>query len=113
MPANPSAYRSELNLIEPSKGLFKSSVDVDTLHEMEQMIAGKPPNATDGFSGLKSPEWPERHPAQIDRKLADKGGELYKEHCQECHRPPVSNKAAFFNFETRSRGGPTRSASRS
>ena len=90
---------SELNLTDPSKGLFKSSVDVDTLHEMEQMIAGKPPNAKDGFSGLKSPKWPEDILPKIDRKLAEKGGELYKEHCQECHRPPVSNKAAFFNFE--------------
>jgi hypothetical protein len=66
---------------------------------MEQMIAGKPPNATDGFSGLKSPEWPEDILPRIDSKLAEKGGELYREHCQECHRPPVSNKAAFFNFE--------------
>jgi len=90
---------SELNLTEPSKGLFKSSVNVDTLHEMEQMIAGKAPNARDGFSGLRSPEWPENILPKIDPKLAEKGGELYKEHCQECHRPPVSNKAAFFNFE--------------
>ena len=90
---------SELNLTDPSRDLFKSSVDVDTLHAMEQMVAGKAPNAKDGFSGLKSPEWPEHILPKIDRKLAEKGGELYKEHCQECHRPPVSNKAAFFNFE--------------
>jgi len=90
---------SELNLTEPAKGLFKSSVDVDALHKMEQMIAGDPPSVEKGFSGLKSPEWPENILPKIDRPLAARGGELYKEHCQECHRPPVSNKAAFFNFE--------------
>jgi hypothetical protein len=92
---------SELNLTEPAKGLYKSSVDVDTLHAMEQMIAGKAPNAKDGFSGLKSPEWPENILPRIDRPLAEKGGELYKEFCQECHRPPVSNKAAFFDFDNK------------
>src|SRR6478752_1476276 len=91
---------SELNLTDPSKGLYKSSVDVDKLHEMEQMIAGKAPTK-DGFSGLLSPKWPEDMLGKIDRKLADEGHELYKVHCQECHRPPVSDKVAFFNFEDR------------
>ena len=91
---------AELNLTEPSKGLYKSSVDVDTLHAMEQMIAGKAPNAKDGFSGLKSPEWPENILPKIDRTLAEKGGELYKEHCQECHRPPVTNKARRSSIST-------------
>jgi mono/diheme cytochrome c family protein len=89
---------SELNLTDPSKGLFKSSVDIDALHKMEQMIAGDPPSAKDGFSGLKSPEWPEHILPKIDKPLAARGGELYKEHCQGCHRPPVSDKAAFFDF---------------
>ena len=91
---------AEINLTQPSKGLFKSSVDVDKLHEMEQMIAGKAPTK-DGFSGLLSPKWPEDLLGKIDRKLADEGHELYKVHCQECHRPPVSDKVAFFNFEDR------------
>src|SRR5436190_12528999 len=105
---------SELNLIEPSKGLFKSSVDVKTLHKMEQMIAGNPPNAKDGFSGLKSPEWPEDILGKIDWTQASKGAKLYEDHCQECHRPPVtkfeppvsnqprppaSPNPAYFNFE--------------
>ena len=99
---------AELNLTDPSKGLFKSSVDVDTLHEMEQMIAGKPPSAKDGFSGLRSPRWPEEILPKIDWTLASKGAKLYEDHCQECHRPPVTSKATanrrhrpqcFFNFE--------------
>ena len=50
---------AELNLTEPSKGLYKSSVDVDVLFKMEQMIKGDTqPNAKTGFPGLRSPKWP-------------------------------------------------------
>ncbi|MBR1213595.1 di-heme-cytochrome C peroxidase [Bradyrhizobium sp. JYMT SZCCT0180] len=91
---------AELNLLDPSKGLFKSSVDIDRLNEMEQMIAGDPPSLEKGFSGLKSPRWPSDILPAIDEKLAAQGGELYKVHCQECHRPPVSTKA-FFDFNNK------------
>ena len=92
---------AELNLTDPSKGLYKSSVDVKSLDEMEQMIKGdKPPNAKDGFSGLKSPKWPDDILPPIDQKLADKGAELYKTHCQECHRPPVTSEA-FYDFNNK------------
>jgi len=91
---------AELNLLDPSKGLFKSSVDIDKLNEMEQMIAGDPPSLEKGFSGLKSPRWPSDVLPAIDEKLAAQGGELYKVHCQECHRPPVSTKA-FFDFNNK------------
>ena len=92
---------AELNLTDPSKGLYKSSVDVKSLDEMEQMIKGdKPPNAKDSFSGLKSPKWPSDILPPIDQKLADKGAELYKTHCQECHRPPVTSEA-FYDFNNK------------
>ena len=92
---------AELNLTDPSKGLYKSSVDVKSLFEMEQMIKGDtPPNAKDGFSGLRSPKWPNDILPPIDQKLADKGAELYKTHCQECHRPPVSSEA-FYDFNNK------------
>ena len=67
---------------------------------MEQMIAGDPPSLEEGFSGLKSPRWPSDILPAIDEKLAAQGGELYKVHCQECHRPPVSTKA-FFDFNNK------------
>jgi hypothetical protein len=68
---------AELNLTDPSKGLYKSSVDVKSLDEMEQMIKGdKPPNAKDKFSGLKSPKWPSDILPPIDQKLADKGADF-------------------------------------
>jgi hypothetical protein len=92
---------AELNLIDPSKGLYKSSVDVKSLFEMEQMIKGDTqPTAKDGFPGLRSPKWPNDILPPIDQKLADKGAELYKTHCQECHRPPVSS-AAFWDFNNK------------
>jgi mono/diheme cytochrome c family protein len=91
---------SELNLTDPAKGLFKSSVNVDILHDMEQMIAGNPPSAEKGFSGLKSPKWPSDILPAIDEKLAAQGAELYKTTCQPCHRPPVSSPA-FFDFSNK------------
>jgi mono/diheme cytochrome c family protein len=89
---------AELNLTDPSKGLYKSSVNVETLFEIEQMIKGDTqPNAKDGFPGLRSPKWPNDILPPIDQKLAAQGAELYKTHCQECHRPPLSS-AAFWDF---------------
>ena len=65
---------AELNLIDPSKGLYKSSVNVESLFEMEQMIKGDTqPNAKDGFPGLKSPKWPSDILPPIDQKLAAQG----------------------------------------
>ena len=92
---------AELNLTDPSKDLYKSSVDIKSLDEMEQMIKGNnPPNAKDGFSGLKSPKWPGDILPPVDQKLAAQGAELYKTHCQECHRPPVTNEA-FYDFNNK------------
>ena len=92
---------AELNLTDPSKELYQSSVNIKSLDDMEQMIKGNnPPNATDGFSGLKSPKWPGDILPPIDQKLAAQGAELYKTHCQECHRPPVTS-AAFYDFNNK------------
>lgn len=92
---------AELNLIDPSKDLYKSSVNIKSLDEMEQMIKGNnPPNAKDGFAGLKSPKWPGDILPPIDQKLAAQGAELYKTHCQECHRPPVTSEA-FYDFNNK------------
>jgi RoxA-like, cytochrome c-like len=90
---------AELNLTDPSKRLYKSSVQVDTLHEIENMIRGEVPTAENGFSGLKSPKWPSELP-RIDQPLADKGAELYNIHCVGCHRPPVTS-AKFFDFNNK------------
>ena len=91
---------AELNLTDPSKGLFRSSIPIEHLHAMEQMIAGDPPSPDKGFSGLTSPKWPSDILPPIDQKLVAQGGELYKTICQECHRPPVGNKE-FFDFNNK------------
>jgi hypothetical protein len=47
--------------------LFASGVQVETLFEMERMLAGKPPDAVRGFNGLTSPKWPGEILPAIDR----------------------------------------------
>jgi len=92
---------AELNLTDPSKGLYKSSVDVKSLDAMEQMIKGdRPPSATNKFAGLQSPKWPADILPPINQALASRGAELYKTHCQECHRPPLSSEA-FYDFNNK------------
>ena len=59
-----------INLLSDEKGLYASGVEVQTLFEMEQMLAGKQPDASNGFTGLKSPKW---LLGKIDRDLAAKG----------------------------------------
>ncbi len=91
-----------LNLINPNKPLYDSSVEVKTLYEMELLIAGKQPDANCGFTvptpptasgctGLKSPKWPAGVFPPINTALAEKGAELYKKICQDCHLAPVTS----------------------
>ena len=90
---------SELDLTDRSKGLLKSSVNVQSLYDMEEIVRGKnPPNPKDGFSGLQSPKWPADILPPIDQALAAKGAELYKDRCQGCHRPPITSEA-FYDFD--------------
>jgi hypothetical protein len=65
-------------------------VNIENLFKMEQMIAGPGPSEKVGFSGLASPRWPEDILPKIDWTLAGTGAKLYEEHCQECHRPPLT-----------------------
>jgi hypothetical protein len=86
---------AELNLTSDKKPLFASSVQVQTLYEMEQMIMGNQPTAEAGFSGLVSPKWPKDILPAIDDKLAAEGRELYATHCKDCHLAPVGTKEFF------------------
>ena len=81
-----------INLTDPKRGLFASGIEVKTLFEMEQLLAGRQPDASSGFSGLKSPKWPENILGKIDMDLAAKGAVLYRQICQGCHMPPVTSK---------------------
>ena len=98
--------RAEVNLTGGKDELFTSSVQVQNLYEIEQLLAGKPPDAASGFSGLNSPKWPADILPPVDSALAAKGASLYKEMCQGCHMPPVTDP----EFWTSSRWLPPNSA---
>ncbi|QPF85442.1 hypothetical protein IC762_03670 [Bradyrhizobium genosp. L] len=84
---------AELNLLDPSRDLFRSSSRIDVLYEMERMIAGDAPSKDKGFGGLASPKWPDNILPPINMDLAKKGGDLYVTHCQGCHGPAIDSKA--------------------
>jgi cytochrome c5 len=77
--------RARINLADPGK-LYRSTVNVKNLWEMEGVLAG--PTA---FAGLKSPAWPEEFLGRIDQAKAKEGAKLYKQHCQHCHLPPLDS----------------------
>jgi hypothetical protein len=77
--------RARVNLTDP-KNLFRSTVNVKSLWEMESLLAG--PTA---FTGLKSPTWPVEIFGPIDQAKAQKGAELYKQYCQSCHLPSLNS----------------------
>jgi hypothetical protein len=81
---------ADVSLTVEKSNLYQSSIQLDALYKIEQLLAGKPPNAREGFTGLNSPKWPENILPPIDEGLAAKGASLYKATCQECHLPPVT-----------------------
>jgi hypothetical protein len=82
---------AQVNLTLEKNNLFESTVRIDELYKIEQVLAGSPPpDAKHGFPGLSSPKWPEEILPKISRELAAKGAVLYKNICQECHLPPVN-----------------------
>jgi hypothetical protein len=83
--------RAAVDLTGPKDQLYASSVQVQTLYDMEQLLAGKPPDAVTGFNGLRSPKWPPDILPPINAELAAKGAVLYKEVCQRCHLAPVGD----------------------
>lgn len=88
---------AKINLVNPARPLYKSTVGVQELHEIEQLLAGNNPHSgTPGFKGLHSPAWPEDILGRIDPEHRDRGRILYGELCQGCHLAPV-NEAAFWS----------------
>ncbi len=74
---------------------FRSSVKVDTIANMETMLAGKEhPSEQGGFTGLHAPMWPvefnapgaDPHQSELERR----GMDLYMSHCASCHDAPVN-----------------------
>jgi hypothetical protein len=87
---------AHVSLTGSKNDLYSSTVQVNTVYEIEQLLAGSPaPDAQSGFHGLVSPKWPAQILPPINAGLAAKGAGLYKQHCQGCHMAPVTD-AAFW-----------------
>ena len=82
-----------VNMHASSPDTFDSSVKLDNLHWMEELLAGKiQPTKEAGFGGLQHPEWEESIFGGINKEKHAKGAKLYAELCQGCHLPPVDNE---------------------
>jgi hypothetical protein len=79
-----------VNLKGGQTPLFTSSAQLNELFALEQLLAGKQPDAEQGFSGLNSPKWPKDILPPIDPARAAKGAELYASNCRPCHLPAVT-----------------------
>jgi len=75
--------RAAAKLYGPNALDFDNSVNVEGLKTMEELLRGPGP-----FQGLSSPKWPAVFPALDSAKVA-KGAQLYRQHCQGCHLPPI------------------------
>ena len=80
---------SRVNLDANSPDLFDSTVNVNSLYELETLLAGE------SFfkGGLSAPKWPQDILGTIDNTKAAQGQKLYQQNCQACHMPPVSSEA--------------------
>ena len=78
---------------------FRSSVEMLNIHWFERLLAGAHPlDGEKGFKGLLAPKWtdaaklfPNDSAWKLDDALVTEGRALYRKHCVECHRPPVSD----------------------
>lgn len=88
---------ARINLANPKRPLYASSVEVREIFEMEELLAGDDPLAGDsGFKGLRAPEWPEDILGGIDPVKRAQGETLYRQLCQGCHLPPVNDPEGRF-----------------
>jgi hypothetical protein len=69
--------------------LYASSAKIGNLQLIEEWLAGKKP-----FEGLSSPKWPDNLFPKINAEKAERGKILYKNHCKECHLPPLNELKA-------------------
>ncbi|MEO5951190.1 MAG: cytochrome c, partial [Chloroflexia bacterium] len=75
--------RAPANLRGPEASAFRSSINMDGLTKLEDLLAGSGP-----YRGLRSPKWPEVFPALDSAKVAA-GERLYQQHCASCHLPAI------------------------
>ncbi len=81
---------SRVNLDADSPDVFTSNVDVKSLHDIENLLAGSSVE-----DGLSAPQWPTEILGAIDLEKAARGKKLYQSNCQQCHLPTMDS--AEFN----------------
>ncbi|MBX3501751.1 MAG: cytochrome c [Alphaproteobacteria bacterium] len=78
--------------------VFRSSVDMMNIHRFEELLRGPMDgvHARRAFAGLVAPRWSDVADKfkgdaawSIRADMVDRGRELYRAHCAECHRGPV------------------------
>lgn len=88
-----------LNLSDayPDGTMMRSSIEINNLHWIEEMLRGSPPKPKQKLSGLLSPKWPSQIFGDgawaIDTKRVERGRQLYADICVECHLGPVNDPA--------------------
>lgn len=90
---------ARVNFDQNSPRLFDSTINVDNLYAIEMRLRGDnvfSANEPPRFKGLDAPKWPEEVLGKIDRAKAERGKQLYAQHCQGCHLPPP-NTPEFFD----------------
>lgn len=89
----------------PEDRLWRSSVHINTLGWIEELLRGPDPfkaadpAAEKKFGGLLSPKWPSQilgDAWRIDQTKAENGRKIYEEMCAGCHLPAV-NTPAFWS----------------
>ncbi len=88
---------AKLNMTGADPGRhFSSSIRLATMVEMEKMLRGTDPLAGKAFNGLTAPKWSDAAKIfgkgtgwDLDDAKVDRGRDLYRTFCVECHRGPV------------------------
>ena len=93
----------------PKEALFRSSVALENLLRIEDMLRGPDPFSQNpkGFGGLKPPKWPSQifsndSAWKIDTERVSKGRAVYAEICVECHLGPVNDPVFDTQFPDKS-----------
>jgi hypothetical protein len=93
----------------PPQALFRSSVAIENLVYIENILRGPDPFRQNpkGFGGLRSPKWPSQIFAQdaawkINPERVSRGRAIYAEICVECHLGPVTDPAFDSQFPDKS-----------
>lgn len=103
-----------VNLSNPARGLFDSTIPVNTIHEMELLLSGEEhPLEAGRFGGLRSPRWMELPLPPLNQALVAEGRALYmgdpasgrKGLCVRCHRPPLDSEKIMSRRYWREPGG--------